>query len=97
MKDWTESKTVIINTVLAALSLIMVLAQLVAGPEIAQLGIDPEVARWAGIVLLLANGINIWLRTQTGQPLRGTRAARRARAASTAAPTPREPESERRS
>ena len=70
MKDWNESRTLILNGVSAALSLVILLATLFAGPEVAALGIPPEVARWAAIVLLIANVVNAWLRAQTTEAVR---------------------------
>lgn len=68
-KAWNQSRTIIANGV----SLVIALATFFAGPE---LGLDPQVARWAGIVLGVANVVNMWLRTMTVQPIEGTPAAR---------------------
>jgi hypothetical protein len=86
-KDWTRSKTILINGASAVITLIVMLATLFAGPEVAQFGISPEIARDAAIVLLVANVVNLWLRSVTTQPVRlpgqageaGTLAARRLR------------------
>ncbi len=64
-KPWYYSKTIWTNTV----SLVMALAAYFAGPE---LGLPPEVAHAAGVVLGAANVVNLWLRTATNQPIQGT-------------------------
>lgn len=63
MKDWNRSRTIIIN----GISLIIALATLFAG---ANLGLPPEVAHIAGIVLAVTNIVNIWLRSITTEPVR---------------------------
>lgn len=75
-KPAIQSKTIIINV----LSLIIALATALISPDLAALGIPPEAARVAGVVLALANVVNLWLRTQTSEPLVGTAAAKRVRA-----------------
>jgi hypothetical protein len=63
IKDWTASKTLIINSI----SLVIALATLFAGPG---LGLDPQVAHIAGIVLAVANVTNLWLRSMTTTAVR---------------------------
>lgn len=69
-KDWSQSKTVIVNSVLLILGLVTALATLVASPEMQMLGISPEIARYASITLLIANVVNLYLRGQTTMPVR---------------------------
>lgn len=70
MKDWNESRTIILNGLSAVLSLVIMLATLFAGSEVAALGISPDVARVAAIVLLVANVVNLWLRALTTTAVR---------------------------
>lgn len=70
MKDWNKSRTIILNGLSGLVSLIIMLATLFAGPEVQALGISPEIARIAAIVLLVTNVVNVWLRTLTSEPLR---------------------------
>jgi hypothetical protein len=63
IKDWTASKTIIVNFI----SLVVALATLFAGPG---LGLDPQIAHWAGIVLAVANVTNLWLRSMTTTAVR---------------------------
>jgi hypothetical protein len=63
MKDWNHSRTVIIN----GLSLIIALATLLSGDA---LGLPPEVAHYAALVLAITNVVNLWLRSQTDSALR---------------------------
>ena len=71
-KAWQQSRTILAN----GLSLIIALATLFAGPE---LGLDPTIARVAGITLAAANVVNMWLRTLTAQPIAGTQGERAVR------------------
>lgn len=75
-KDWTKSRTILVNGALNLVSLVSLLASLLAGPDMAALGIAPDVARGAAIAGLIAATLNLWLRTLTSQPLAGTAAAR---------------------
>lgn len=63
MKDWNQSRTVIAN----GLGLIIALAALLSGDT---LGLPPEVARYAALVLAISNVVNLWLRAQTSEPIR---------------------------
>jgi hypothetical protein len=69
-KDWNQSKTIIINSVLFVLGLVTLLATLIASPEMHMLGISPEIARYASITLLIVNVVNLYLRGQTTMPVR---------------------------
>jgi hypothetical protein len=63
MKDWNHSRTVIIN----GLSLVIALATLLSGDA---LGLPPEVAHYAALVLAITNVVNLWLRSQTDSAIR---------------------------
>ena len=69
-KNWTQSRTLIINGSSALITLIVMLATLFAGPEVQALGISPDVARIAALVLLVANVVNLWLRSVTTTAVR---------------------------
>lgn len=71
VKPWSQSRTLILNGVVSLISLLTALATLFAGPEMAALGVPPEIARYASIALLVLSVINMWLRTLTSQPVGG--------------------------
>lgn len=71
-KSWQRSRTIILNGAVSLLSLLTALATLFAGPEVAALGVSPEIARYASIALLVLSVVNMWLRTLTNQPIAGT-------------------------
>jgi hypothetical protein len=71
-KPWSQSRTIILNGVVSLVSLLTALATLFAGPEVAALGVPPDIARYASILLLVLSVVNMWLRALTNQPIAGT-------------------------
>lgn len=67
VKDWNESRTIILNGLSLLISLVLAIAPVFASDA---LGVSPETVRIAGIVLAVANAINLWLRAVTTQPVR---------------------------
>lgn len=70
MKRFRDSRTMVLNTVSAVVAVVIAVATVFAGPEMAALGIPPDVARIASIVLLTANAVNIGLRGVTTEPVK---------------------------